>query len=294
MLSKTVSLYLDEIEHLKRYSAKTVEAYRCDLTQFLDYLASESISDIKAISLRHIKNYLAGLVSENKNRTTISRKLASMRGFFRFAFKNNLIDTNIIGAIKNPKHSRKLPEIISTKEYLDILEVVNNDELFSAYEKVLIRTMFELMYGCSLRLSELCSLSIHDIDLRQKTVKVLGKGNKTRIVPVGTKSIAVVEEYLSQRVSDSTILLVNEKQNPIYPRYVQRIVKRVISQISEIAKKSPHILRHSSATHMLDNGADLMAIKEILGHSNLSTTQIYTHVSVERLKSVYKQSHPKS
>jgi site-specific recombinase XerD len=294
MLREAVALYLEEIEHLKRYSVKTVEAYRNDLTQFLNYLETQDITEPKSVSLRHIKNYLAVLVGEKRNKTTISRKLASMRGFFRFAYKNNLIDVNILGAIKNPKQARKLPEIISSKEYIHILDVIHEDDKYSTYEKALIRAMFELMYGCSLRLSELCSLGISDVDMKRKTVRVLGKGNKTRIVPIGSKSITVLQEFLSLRIQGEKNLLVLENGNPVYPRYVQRVVKRVISQISEITKKSPHILRHSSATHMLDNGADLMAIKEILGHSNLSTTQIYTHVSVERLKSVYKQSHPKS
>ncbi len=294
MLRNAVALYLEELEHLKRYSAKTVEAYKNDLTQFMAYLETLSVTDPKSVSLRHIKSYLSVLVMEKRSRTTISRKLASMRGFFRFAYRNNLIDVNILGAIKNPKCSRKLPEIISTKEYVHILDVVHGEDTYNDYEKSLIRAMFELMYGCSLRLSELCSLKLSDIDLKSKTARVLGKGNKTRIVPVGSKSIAVIQEYLKLRTIGENHLLVFEDGKPIYARYVQRVVKRVISQISEITKKSPHILRHSSATHMLDNGADLMAIKEILGHSNLSTTQIYTHVSVERLKSVYKQSHPKS
>lgn len=294
MLRNAVALYLEELEHLKRYSTKTVEAYRNDLTQFATYLETLNITEPKSVSLRHIKSYLSVLVNENRNKTTISRKLASMRGFFRFAYRNNLIDVNILGAIKNPKHSRKLPEIISSKEYVHILDIVHGDETYTDYEKSLIRAMFELMYGCSLRLSELCSLKLSDLDLKIKTARVLGKGNKTRIVPVGSKSIAIIQEYLKVRVAGENNLLLLENGKPIYPRYVQRVVKRIVSQISEISKKSPHILRHSSATHMLDNGADLMAIKEILGHSNLSTTQIYTHVSVERLKSVYKQSHPKS
>jgi integrase/recombinase XerC len=294
MLRDAVVLYLEEIEHLKRYSAKTVEAYRNDLTQFITYLETLNVTDLKTVTLRHIKSYLSVLVGEKRNRATISRKLASMRGFFRFAYRNNLIDVNILGAIKNPKQSRKLPEIISIKEYVHILDVIHGDDKYADYEKSLIRAMFELMYGCSFRLSEICSLKVSDVDLKLKTVRVLGKGNKTRIVPIGSKSIVVIQEYLQLRAAGENNLLVFENGKPIYARYVQRVVKRVISQISEITKKSPHILRHSSATHMLDNGADLMAIKEILGHSNLSTTQIYTHVSVERLKSVYKQSHPKS
>ncbi len=294
MLRNAVALYLEEIEHLKRYSAKTVEAYRNDLTQFMGYLDSLNVTEVKSVSLRHVKSYLSTLVSEKRNKTTISRKLASMRGFFRFAYRNNLIDVNILGAIKNPKHSRKLPEIISAKEYVHILDITQGDDHSTDYEKALIKAMFELMYGCSLRVSELCSLKLSDIDLKVKTLRVLGKGNKTRIVPVGSKSISIIQEYLKLRTAGENNLLLLENGKPIYPRYVQRVVKRIISQISEITKKSPHILRHSSATHMLDNGADLMAIKEILGHSNLSTTQIYTHVSVERLKSVYKQSHPKS
>jgi site-specific recombinase XerD len=151
-------------------------------------------------------------------------------------------------------------------------------------------------YGCALRVSELCNLNYGDLDLKRKTLRVKGKGSKVRIVPVGDKSIEIIKKYLQKNnyLNNNDPLIKTRGGKRIYPRLVQRLTNKYLSKVSDIKKKSPHVLRHSAATHMLDNGADLRAVKEILGHENLSTTQIYTHVSVERLKSTYKKSHPKS
>jgi site-specific recombinase XerD len=159
-----------------------------------------------------------------------------------------------------------------------------------------VKVIFELLYGSALRVSELCNLNRADIDLERKTLRVTGKGNKIRIVPIGEKSIETLSNYLSKFPIKSLNepLIETKKGGRIYPRLVHRIVNKYLALVTDIKKKSPHVLRHSAATHMLDNGADIMAVKEILGHENLSTTQIYTHVSIERLKSTYKKSHPKS
>ncbi len=223
---------------------------------------------------------------------SISRKLASLRGLFKFAFQQDIIEQNPAFYISNPKAARKLPEIISVENFTEIYKEVDKD----AEDSKLIKAIFELLYGCSLRVSELCSLNRIDLDLEQKILRVKGKGSKVRISPVGTKSIIIINEYLTTRIFNSSEepLLLNKYGKRIYPRMVQRIVNKYLSRVTDIKKKSPHILRHSAATHMLDNGANLKAVKEILGHENLSTTQIYTHVSIERLKATYKKSHPKS
>jgi integrase/recombinase XerC len=160
----------------------------------------------------------------------------------------------------------------------------------------LVKIIFEILYGCALRVSELCNIKYSDLDVAKSQIRVLGKGNKTRVVPIGEKSLVVLKEYLDLNPvnSHSDYLIRNKNNQKIYPRFVHRIVNKYLSLVTDIKKKSPHVLRHSAATHMLDNGADLMAVKDILGHENLSTTQIYTHVSIERLKSTYKKSHPKS
>lgn len=226
------------------------------------------------------------------DKKSISRKLAAVRSMYKFAFQNNLIEENPIAFIQNPKTNRKLPEVISTDLILNIYNLADESD----EKPELVKAVFELLYGCALRASELCDLKYPDLNKNKMQLKVLGKGSKTRIIPVGEKSINVINDYLDKNPVNShqDYLIRTKKNDKLYPRLVHRIVNKYLSKVSDIKKKSPHILRHSAATHMLDNGADLRAVKEILGHENLSTTQIYTHVSIERLKSTYKKSHPKS
>jgi site-specific recombinase XerD len=234
-------------------------------------------------------------LSENQiSKKSISRKLASIRGLFKYAFQQEIISVNPASVISNPKSARKLPEVTSENSILKIYELVEEEK--EPDEARLIITIIELLYGCALRVDELCKLNNIDLDLKERIIRVKGKGSKTRIVPVGSKSISIINEYLSFKKNNGgrEALLITNRGNRIYPRYVHRIVSKYLSKVTDIKKKSPHILRHSAATHMLDNGADLRAVKEILGHENLSTTQIYTHVSIERLKSAYKKAHPKS
>jgi site-specific recombinase XerD len=209
-----------------------------------------------------------------------------------FAFRNSITDSNVSAYVKNPRSNKKLPEITTTDSILKIYDLAEEAEDNPARIKII----FEFLYGCALRVGELCILNVDDLDLTSKIIRVMGKGSKVRIVPVGSKSIDIIKEYLSQNNSKNKNypLITTKGGNRIYPKYVYRIVNKYLSKVTDIKKKSPHILRHSAATHMLDAGADLRAVKEILGHENLSTTQIYTHVSVERLKMTYKKSHPKS
>ena len=218
--------------------------------------------------------------------------MAALRSLFKFAFQNDLINENPLLLIKNPKSKRKLPEVISNDTLPKIFNAV--DEIEAKPE--LITVIFELLYGSALRVSELCNLKYKDYNDNKGQLVVLGKGSKARIVPVGEKASLAIKTYLNMNpvTSKDEYLIRTKKNDKLYPRLVHRIVNKYLSKVSDIKKKSPHILRHSAATHMLDNGADLRAVKEILGHENLSTTQIYTHVSIERLKSTYKKSHPKS
>lgn len=233
------------------------------------------------------------LNDEELDKVSISRILSSVRGFLKYSFQQDILSTNPAAYIRNPKINRKLPEIVSTENILTIYKKIEEVE---KEQSKLIKAVFELLYGCSLRVSELCSLNRGDFDARDKILRVFGKGSKTRIVPVGTKSVEIINDYLNNRPNGkiSDPLLLTPQGNRLYSKFVYRTVHKHLSFVTELKKKSPHILRHSSATHMLDRGADLRAVKEILGHENLSTTQIYTHVSIERLKSTYKKSHPKS
>ena len=294
-LSAVALKYLDNLKNIKRYSENTTRAYTNDLNSFLEFCKNQHRNEIKQITDKFIKTYLMNLSELGFEKKSIARKLAAIRGLFQFAFQQNFIDKNPLAFISNPKAKRKLPEVTSSKNIISIYQLIE-EELEDKTKASLYKVIFELLYGCALRVSELCNLNYSNLDLRQKTLRVLGKGSKMRIVPVGDKSIEIIEEYLKYKKfnASSEPLLTDTKGNRIYPRLVHRVVNKYLSKVTDIKKKSPHILRHCAATHMLDNGADLRAVKEILGHENLSTTQIYTHVSIERLKSAYKKAHPKS
>ena len=289
-ISQLSEEYLFYIKNINRFSINTSKAYSEDLSSFINYCKNYEREELSLITDKFLKSYLMTLSEEGLNKNSISRKLSFLRGVFKFAFNNNYIDHNPTVFISNPKSKRKLPEVVTTDS---ILEVYNEAKIDKNY--FLIVTIFEILYGCALRVSELCNLKVMDLDIKQQIIRVKGKGGKTRIVPLGNKSKEIVKNYLKTiepLVSDAPLF--QKKGKALYPKYVYRIVNKYLSKVTDVKKKSPHVLRHSAATHMLDNGADLRAVKEILGHENLSTTQIYTHVSVERLKSAYRKAHPKS
>lgn len=291
-IENLINSYLDYIENVKRYSPQTVKAYHTDLSQFSEFSYSNNKINIDEITEKFLKKYLMNLNEAGIEKSSISRKLASIRNLIKFAFQNGYSKTNPATFIKNPRSNKRLPEVTTTKSILKIYELADEVEENPGQVKII----FELLYGCALRVEELCNLNMGDLDIKNLTLRVKGKGNKVRIVPVGSKSLDIIEQYLCNN-KDQNInepLIKTKGGNRIYPRFVYRVINKYLSKVTDIKKKSPHVLRHSAATHMLDNGADLRAVKEILGHENLSTTQIYTHVSIERLKSTYKKSHPKS
>ncbi|MBU0561038.1 MAG: tyrosine-type recombinase/integrase [Bacteroidetes bacterium] len=287
--------FLTEISGVKRVSDNTLDSYEIDLKQFLNFCRDKEIFVIEHIKERIIRQFILFLNDEKKlSKKSIARKLASLRGLFNYCVLNEVIKINPVKNFQNPKVKRSIPNTLSVASYEEIIKLLSNN--IEEDNALLYKSIFELLYGCALRVSELCNLNLGDIDMVGRTVRVKGKGSKVRIVPIGKVSCDIVLEYLQQRgeVSSNSPLFVTSKGKRIYPRLVQIFVKKYISKVSDIEKKSPHVLRHSAATHMLDRGADLMSVKEILGHENLSTTQIYTHVSIERLKESYKKAHPKS
>lgn len=291
-LSQVIEQYLSDISNIRRYSDNTVKSYRTDLTEFADFCNENSKTEITEISEKFLKRYLIFLSEKELDKTSISRKLSSVRSLFKFAFRNEILKFNPAASLPNPKTKRKLPSVVdstSIQSLIDLKKVSSKDDLF---DKIII----DLLYGSALRVSELCNLKYNDVDFVRSTLRIKGKGNKTRIVPLGSKSMELLNKYLEEFPikSSSDFLVRNLKNKKLYPKLVYRIVKRNLSTVTDVKNMSPHTLRHSAATHMLDNGADLRVVKEILGHENLSTTQIYTHVSIERLKATYKKSHPKS
>jgi site-specific recombinase XerD len=311
-IKEVYSEYINKIKNINRYSKNTIVSYSEDLRSFINFCYENKKIEIEKIGEKFIRSYLMVLSESGLEKISISRKLASIRGLFRYAYQMDYIEVNPSGSIANPKTKRKLPEVASEDTILNSYreidietenvsrhtELKNKENVYEEIDKYeknakLYKVIIELLYGCALRVSELCNLNFGDIDIQSKTVRILGKGNKVRIVPIGDKSIMVLQEYLNNyKFEYGTALLVNDKKRRVYPRMVHRIVNKYLK--SDLKKRSPHVLRHSAATHMLDNGADLNAVKEILGHENLSTTQIYTHVSIERLKTAYKKAHPKS
>ena len=291
-IDQIVDAYIIYLRNIRRYSANTIKSYKADLNDFSAFCKDNDKVEIASISERFIKSYLMNLSERKIEKISIVRKLSSMRGLFSFAFKEDLIKQNPTSQVRNPRTSKKLPEITSAENILKTFQLAEEADENPA----LVKVIFELLYGCSLRVSEVCNLKYGDVDLQKGSLRVLGKGSKVRIVPIGDESKKNLKEYLEAFPSEnySEPFLKNKKGSKLYEKYIYRVVNKYLSKVTDIRKKSPHILRHSSATHMLDNGADLRAVKEILGHENLKTTQIYTHVSIERLKQSYKKSHPKS
>lgn len=285
-LSKVSAEYLEYLKKIKRYSQNTLVAYCADLKDFLNYCQNMGKIDLFSVNSKVILSYMMRLNETGLDNKSISRKLSSIRGMLKYAYINLDMEKNPAASIINPKIKRKLPEVVSEN---DIDHLISDTE-----NPLLVNVIFELLYGCALRVSELCNLNRGDLDIGNKQLKIKGKGKKERIVPVGMKSLKIINEYLSQNKLSINSPLLQKGGKRLYPQLVYRIVKKYLSKITDIEKKSPHILRHSAATHMLDRGADLNAVKEILGHESLSTTQVYTHVSVERLKKAYKKAHPKS
>lgn len=291
-IDRLIVNYLTVLRDIKRYSPNTIKSYGEDLHDFVKFLSSIQIKEIHAITLKSLKHYLMYMNEKRLDKKSISRKLAAIRGLFRYAYVNSLIRSNPSLQLANPKQERKLPEVVSLESILSLYNIIEEKE----EEPIRVKLIFELLYGCALRVSELCSLNDNDVDLITNLIKVKGKGNKERLVPVGEKSKKIILEYKKwrEKFPNRSAFVLDSKGIRIYPRYVHRIVNKYLTLVSDIKKKSPHVLRHAAATHMLNNGADIGAVKEILGHENLSTTQIYTHVSIERLKLAYKKAHPKS
>lgn len=278
MILQILSEYLEFAEIEKGLSPNTIEAYRRDLSDFL-----KNIDDINSVSRMQISGYIRNLRENNYEPSSITRKIASLRGFFKWLCANNYCKNNPTLTLEQPKNPKHLPKVISISEIEEIL----NDGL-SLLQKLIV----ELLYGCGLRVSELTNLSLNDIDINAKFLKCSGKGSKERLVPLGKKAIKALNNYREQRDFlckkfdiNSKKLLINE-----HGKFVTR--QEVYSFIHEQGKKihkniSPHTLRHSFATHLLENGADLRIVQELLGHSDVATTQLYTHISKKRLKEVY-------
>jgi len=291
--------FIQYIQFEKRYSPHTVSAYQSDLNQFILFLNTpeETITHPSEITHHLIRNWMVSMMSEDITARSITRKIATLRKYFKFLLQEGIITHNPASKINTPKSPKNLPVVV---EDAKLTQMLDDNEVFSPdFKGVRDKLVIETLFGTGMRLAELLGLKETDINIYEGTLKVLGKRNKQRIIPINNELKLLIAEYLklkkNQKFNNNSLtLLVTDKGADAYPKLIYLIVQKYLSYISTQNKKSPHVLRHTFATSLLNRGADLNAIKELLGHANLSATQIYTHNSVERLKSIYKQAHPKA
>jgi integrase/recombinase XerC len=291
--------FIKYIKFEKRYSPHTVSAYQSDLDQFVHFLnhPDQTITHPSEISHYHIRNWMVELMNQKLAARSINRKIAALRKYFKFLVQEGVLTVNPASKINTPKIPKHLPVVVEDARLIQMLDAgeVFSDDFKGIRDKLVV----EMLFGTGMRLAELVGTKENDINVYEGTVKVLGKRNKERIIPLNNELKLLVSRYIDLKKSESfsnnsLTLIVTDKGTDAYPKLIYLIVQKYLSFISTQQKKSPHVLRHTFATSLLNNGADLNAIKELLGHANLSATQIYTHNSVERLKSIYKLAHPKA
>ena len=291
--------FIQYIKFEKRYSPHTVSAYQSDLEQFIRFLnhPEETITHPSQITHHLIRNWMVELMNQKLTARSVNRKIATLRKYFKFLLQEGVITNNPASKINTPKIPKNLPVVV---EDVKLTQMLDDNEVFSDdFKGLRDKLVIETLFGTGIRLAELIGIKETDINIYEGTVKVLGKRNKQRIIPINNELKLLMARYLEAKKSEkfnnnSLALLVTDKGADAYPKLIYLIVNKYLSNISTQNKKSPHVLRHTFATSLLNRGADLNAIKELLGHANLSATQIYTHNSVERLKSIYKQAHPKA
>lgn len=292
-LDQQIQQFTAYLQTERDVSPHTLAAYRSDLAQMLAFAVREKGEAASAQDVDHLllRRYLAGL-SKDSRKSTIGRKLAAIRSFFRFLLRRGAIAGNPAELIATPKKEQRLPFHLDIDQATSLMETPDDDQKYALRD----RAILELLYSSGLRVSELTGLDIGELDLAAGMVRVTGKGGKERIVPVGSRALEALQEYLRQRGDDPArgALFLNTRGERINRRSVARVVDLHVMRIAAFKRISPHTLRHTFATHMLEGGADLRAIQELLGHASLSTTQKYTHVSIDRLMEVYDKAHPKA
>ncbi len=290
------NLFLKYIKFEKRYSEHTQMAYQRDLSQFSTYVKDTyDLSQLNEVKHVHIRAWMVSLIQNKIATKSINRKLSCLKSFFKFNIKRGELSVNPMAKIISPKSGKRLPVYVDKKA----MEQLFNDIPFpDTYVGARDKTILELLYMTGIRRSELIGLKKGDLDLDQNLLKVLGKGKKQRLIPLTLSLKKRLKVYLSNLENEfegaESFLFLTQKGKKLYPKLVYLLVKNYLSKVTSIEQKSPHVLRHSFATHLSNNGAELNAIKELLGHSNLSATQIYTHNSIDRLRAVYEDAHPKA
>jgi integrase/recombinase XerC len=291
-----IDLFIKYLKYEKRYSLHTICSYENDLDKFVEfYNFDRDTFDPLAISHHEIRKWIVFLMECGYSSRTINRKLSTLKSFYKYLLQENQVKQSPLTNISAPKVNKKLPNFVE-RDRMDLL--LDKVDFGVEFESLRDKLVLELLYLTGIRLSELIGIKVDDVDYNDKNIRVLGKRNKERIIPVSNELLSSIKEYLNNRMKLDVIntnkLILTNKGEEAYPKLVYRIVRKYLEQVTTIEKKSPHVLRHTFATHMLNSGADLNAIKEILGHANLSATEVYTHNTFEKLKSIYKQAHPRA
>lgn len=286
--------FLRYLETEKRYSAHTLVAYANDLEEaFLFFSEEFDLGAPAQLRSSMVRTWVMSMSDAGRDPKTIHRKISSLRSFFKYLIRKGEVGASPMSDITLPKLRKKLPDFVEENRMETLLDKVEFGDDFSGIRN---KTMIELFYGTGMRLSELIGLNLYSIDFSRKTVKVLGKRNKERIIPVPTETLESLTRYMEHRNAISTTepaLFITEKGARVYPKLVYNVVNQNLATVTTAQKKSPHVLRHTYATHLLNNGADINAIKELLGHANLAATQVYTHNTPEKLKKIHAKTHPR-
>ena len=296
-MNDKIKEFLDYIEKQQMYSLNTRKNYEIDILEFQKYLIQKE-TEYKKIDYDFIKEYLMYLYNKKYKRNTIARKLSSLRSFYRYLFNNDVIDSNPFKYVKNPKKEKRLPKYVGVQDLETIFNTPDTNTSIGQRDKLIL----ELLYATGMRVGELVKIKIGDIDFTKKEIRVLGKGNKQRICEFGEYALDAInmfikngrEKILNKYKKTSNYLIINGIGEVITTRGVEKIIDNIIKKACLKIKVTPHMLRHSFATHLLNEGCDILTVKELLGHESLESTQIYTHVSNERLRSVYLSCHPRS
>lgn len=287
--------YLDYLKLEKRYSRHTIKAYNTDLTIFALYLKNIYDTKIHKASHKMIRSWLVEELNKGNSATTINRKITSLKSFYKYLLKLKKVDSNPTLKIISSKTSKKLPQFIGVE---DMHVLLNKLELKDDFPGLRDKLIIEIFYSTGIRLSELINIKIEDVDVKKSQIKVLGKRNKERIIPLTFELRKSIEKYfvlrMKQNVIDRSFFLITDSGKKLNASMVYRKVNNLLNGVTTLSQKSPHILRHTFATHMLNNGADLNTIKELLGHVSLSATEVYTHNTVDKLKKIFDKAHPRA
>src|ERR1700722_16331437 len=296
VLEAFISSFTDYLTFEKRYSVHTIRSYRDDLDAFAVYVGEQfGGMELRAITAAIVRSGLASLKDVGMRSRTVNRKISSLRSFYKYLLRVGVVVQSPMGAIIGPKAGKRLPVFVEEQDMAVLFEEVCFPD---DWDGLTDRLLLALLYHTGMRLSEVVGLKERLVDNGNRTIKVLGKGNKERVIPVSAGLAEMVREYREKKgqlsEADREVLLVGKKGKKLYPKYVYRVVRAYLAQVTTIEKKSPHVLRHTFATHLMNSGAELNAVKELLGHASLAATQVYTHNTIEKLKDVYKKAHPKA